>query len=509
MTTVPRIELMAALSLATDLALGAPLETGLATCLVATRFAKALGLDGDDARTVYHLALLRHIGCTAGNHELAAALGSEMGLHELIETRDFADPQHMLAALRGHAQGALPADRRAAALEQLPSALPLLVETTSGACEVAAMLAERFGFDSEVQAALIAFYERWDGGGIPGRLSGDAIPVAVRVVQVAEAAVGARERGDDAASWVLGLGGDRLDPQLATAFAKEPFSALPEARSRWDAVVGLEPSPRRGLATDALDTALQAIGEFADLRSPYLVGHSGRVADLASDAATAVGLPKRDVTLVRRAGWVHDLGRVAVSAGTWGRPGRLTRDEWERVRLHPYQTDRLLEGARALYEVRAVAALHHERLDGSGYARAVPAALIPAAARILAAADAFAAMTETRPHRAARSRDDAARELRAESRSGRLDGRAVEAVLEVAGHRPRRRYQVVGGLTAREIEVLGLLARGHSNREIAEALVVSRKTVDTHVQHVYAKAGVSTRAGATLFAMQHGLVSAV
>ena len=508
MTTVPRIELMAALSLATDLGLGSPLESGLATCLVATRFAKVLGLAVDDAHTVYHLALLRHIGCTAGNHELAAAFGSEMGLHELMGTVDFSDPEQLEVALAGYARASIPADRRPALTDRLPAVLPLIGETTSGACEVATMLARRFGYDGSLQAALLVFYERWDGCGIPGRLDREAVPLAVRVVQVAEAAVRARARSEDVSAWIRRRAGSTLDPGLAARFADEPgpLLAVLDTSSRWDAVVALEPAPRRSLSGAELDTALRAVGEFADLKSPWLVGHSVGVAELADGAAVAAGLPPAQVSAVRRAAWIHDLGRVAVSAGVWARPGALTRDEWERVRLHPYHTDRVLDGARSLQEVREIAALHHERLDGSGYTRGLPAGLLPFGARLLAAADVYAAMTEARAHRPAIDRDAAVRALRAESRAGRVDGRAAEAVLEAAGHRPRRRTEAVAGLTAREIEVLGLLARGNSNREIAGALVAALKTVDSHVQRIYAKVGVSTRAGATLFAMQHGLV---
>jgi DNA-binding NarL/FixJ family response regulator len=98
------------------------------------------------------------------------------------------------------------------------------------------------------------------------------------------------------------------------------------------------------------------------------------------------------------------------------------------------------------------------------------------------------------------------RELRAEVTAGRLDGAAVDAVLAAAGHRAPALRAWPAGLTAREVEVLGLLARGRSNRQIAAELVVSPKTVANHVEHIYSKLGVSSRASATLYATQHGLV---
>ena len=115
-------------------------------------------------------------------------------------------------------------------------------------------------------------------------------------------------------------------------------------------------------------------------------------------------------------------------------------------------------------------------------------------------------MMEPQPHRPALEPGRASGELRAEAKAGRLDGHAVSAVLKAAGHRAPARRDWPGGLTAREVEVLGLLARGHSNKEIAGRLIVTPKTVSNHVGHIYAKVGVSSRAAATLFATQHGLV---
>jgi DNA-binding CsgD family transcriptional regulator len=212
------------------------------------------------------------------------------------------------------------------------------------------------------------------------------------------------------------------------------------------------------------------------------------------------------VRTLRRAGYVHDLGRLGVSNAIWDKPGPLGAGEWERVRMHPYITERMLHQSEALAPLGAIAVQHRERLDGSGYPRGLAGSAIPRAARILGAADAYEAMREPRPHRPARSADEAAAELRAEVKAARLDAEAVEAVLGAAGHRVPRRRGGPAGLTPREVEVLQLVARGCSNRKIAEELVISPKTVANHVEHIYAKIDASTRAQASLFAMQHGLL---
>jgi HD-GYP domain-containing protein (c-di-GMP phosphodiesterase class II) len=203
---------------------------------------------------------------------------------------------------------------------------------------------------------------------------------------------------------------------------------------------------------------------------------------------------------------VHDLGRVAIGARIWQKPGPLNADEWEQVRLHPYHTERVLSRSPFLAAHAPVAGAHHERLDGSGYHRAAAGAELSLPARLLAAADAYRAMTEPRPHREPIAPERAAVILGEEARGGRLDADAVTAVVESAGQRAPR-IERPAGLTEREAEVVAMLARGLQTKQVARALGISVKTADRHVQNAYRKLGVSTRAAATLFAMEHGLLA--
>src|SRR5206468_1827171 len=246
--------------------------------------------------------------------------------------------------------------------------------------------------------------------------------------------------------------------------------------------------------------------DFVDLKSPYTLGHARAVADLAAVAGAQLGLSEADIRVLRRAGLAHDLGRLGISNSIWDKAGPLGPGEWERVRMHPYLTERMLHQSEALAPLGAIAVAHRERLDGSGYPRGLAGAAISRPARILGAADAYQAMREPRPHRPARSTDEAAAELRADVKAGLLDAEAVEAVLGAAGHRVSRRREGPAGLTAREVEVLRLLARGLSNKEIAERLVIAPKTAGNHIEHIYAKIGASSRAAASLFAIRHGLL---
>jgi DNA-binding CsgD family transcriptional regulator len=276
--------------------------------------------------------------------------------------------------------------------------------------------------------------------------------------------------------------------------------------SAWVETLACEPAPQVTLSGDAIDRALTAMGDFADLASPFLVGHSGGVARTCASSGRLFGLDASDVAATRRSALVHDVGRVAVPVKVWQKPGPLTPDEWEGVRLHAYHTERVLTRSPFLAALAAVATFHHERLDGSGYHRGVAAAGINRPARLLAAADAHHAMTEPRSYREALSLEQAAMALSQEVRAGRLDAEAEAAVIGASGQ-PVPQLERPAGLTEREAQVIGLLARGYQTKQVASALGISVKTADRHVQNTYAKIGFSSRAAAALFAMEHGLVT--
>lgn len=504
-------EVTASLSFATDLGMGQPMGYSLRSCLLAVRLADALGLNTDELRQTYYVGLLRLIGCTADAHISAAAFGDEVAARAFLTGIDWWNSSEVMTTLQRYLGAGLPAQARQRMLTAALAALPGLMGVAVAHCEVAQRLAERMGFGVDIQGLLRQIYERWDGQGIPHGLKGEAVARPVRVVQLAQdAEVFYRHGGVQAAvTMARERAGGAYDPELVAFFEQHAAQHLTglETKSVWDEVLAAEPRPWPFVTDAQLDETLRAMADFADLKSPYLAGHSSGVAMLAEAAAGRCKLSKIDIVTVRRAAFIHDLGRAGVSAGTWGKPGRLSDGEWEQVRLHPYYTERVLARSRTLEPLGSLAALHHERLNGSGYHRALPAALQPPTACILAAADAYYAMTEPRPHRPALTPEAAAAELRHEVQAGHLDGEAASAVLAAAGHRERlQRLVYPAGLSGREVEVLRLITRGLPTREIARLLVISEKTADHHIQHIYTKLGVSTRAAAALFAMQHGLV---
>lgn len=518
-STVRLAELIAALSLATDLGMGQPLEYALQVCLLSVRLGEALGLDEHELRDVYYLALLRHIGCNAETYTMAALFGDELAMRTDFASVDSANtPQIvtlMMRIIRQTHQGASPFDLVRLIAQAIVTSPQVMKEEYNGFCEVAQRLAARLGFGENMLHALGQVFQRWDGRGVTGAaIKGEQIVPSMRIVGLAQDVVTFHRLGGVEAATAMAQErkGKAYDPNMVECFCRKASLLLAgfEEEPSWEAVVSIEPGTHTYLSEAQFDTACQAVADFADIKSPYTLGHSSGVAELAAGAARHCGLPEADSVTLRRAGFLHDVGRVGVSAGIWGKPGPLSEREWERVRMHPYYTERILVRPAALAQLGVLASLHHERLDGSGYHRGLPASVLSPAARILAAADVYHAMTEPRPHRPARTPEAAASELRREVRAGLLDSEAVNAVLAAAGHRVRTtRRELVAGLSEREVEVLRLLARGNSMKQVAGLLTISEKTVDNHIQHIYNKIGVSTRAGATLFAMEQNLLTSV
>jgi HD-GYP domain-containing protein (c-di-GMP phosphodiesterase class II) len=503
-------ELVAALSLGVDLGFGQPMEHVLRQCLIALNLAERAGLDEESRGAVYYTALLVNVGCHTDAHEQAKWFGDDIALKSRKYDYDMRSVRASASAMRFLGSGHPPLHRFRLGIEFAISGHRELDGMIDHHAKMTRLLAEQLGLADAVLDGVGAAYERWDGRGWPGAVGGEDIPVAARIAQLAEFAEVAHRLGGVEASVALARerSGKQFDPMLSALLREEAGDILASADAvqTWDAVIAAEPALAVMASGDEFDSKLFAVASFVDLKSPYMLGHSAAVADLAAAAGAALNLPAENVRLLRRAGLVLGFGRLGVSNAIWDKPGSLGPGERERVRMQPYITERMLRQSAALAPLGALAAQHRERLDGSGYPRGVSGRSISRAARLLGAADVYQAMREPRPHRAARSADEAAVELRAEVRSGRLDGDAVEAVLSAAGHRVRRRASGVAGLTAREIEVLRLAARGLPSREIAQRLVMSPKTVGNHIEHIYIKIGVGSRAAASLFAVQHGLL---
>lgn len=502
-------DLLAALSLTTDLAMGQPPEKAIRACVLATELARHLELPEPEVADAYWTTLLKHLGCTATAHEEVDLFGpDDVGTRPVAERTDVARPAEMLGLFSIVGRGAGLGRVRYLA-RSVAGGKGAATAIMRAVCEVAAHMADRLGMAEGVRKALNESLERWDGKGAPQELRGEDVALAARIAEPAtQAVIFHRLGGTEAAvAMVERRAGGWFDPAVAEAFRAVGPSTLErlDRDDPWEAVLEAEPRPVRRIPPDRLDAIAEAFADMVDLKSSFTLGHSSEVAAFAAAAAERLRLS--DPAAVRRAALLHDLGRTAVGTGIWEKPGPLTTTEWEQVRLHPYQTERILARSTALAPIARIAGMHHERQNGSGYHHGASGEEVPIEARVLAAADAYQAMTQDRPHRRALSREAAAELLSSEARQGRLDPECTGAVLEATGATARRARPVwPAGLSDREVEVIRLVARGASNQEVADALVISRRTAEHHVQHIYSKIGVSTRAASAMFAMEHGLL---
>jgi HD-GYP domain-containing protein (c-di-GMP phosphodiesterase class II) len=503
---------VATLALGQDNAFGQPLESQMRSSVLASFLCEAAGHPRALRDTVHWVALLRYIGCTGHAHEVSAMFGDEIALRAQTLVHDAANPVEVIHdAIALASRGRSPAER--AELGELirREGRAWSVHNTASGCEVGDMLVARLGFGTDVREALRFTFERWNGAGFPQGARGEAIPLAMRIVHLAhdmeaigrllspaQALEAARDRRDRT-----------YDPALADLFVERGAAWFEQlgALDPWDAALELEPRPHRMLEGAALDEALTVAADFVDLKSPYMAGHSRRCAALCEEAARRLGLDEGDAVLLRRAALVHDFGTTAVPNSIWDKPGALTRAEFDRVELHPLLTEQMLRRS-PLAALSPVASAHHERCDGSGYHRRVR---VPAGelAAVLAAVDVYVGLTTERADRPAFAAGDAAEKVRELVARGELAPRPAEAVLAAAGHAgpsASLKRQNPGGLSERELDVLRLTAKGLITKQIADRLDISPKTADRHIQNIYQKIAVSTRAAAALWAAQNGVV---
>ncbi len=509
-------ELLAALGGITDMANGQPLETTLRVSLIGVRLAEVVGAPVEEARTVAYAGLLRFLGCTAYSHEEAKAMGGDdIATARLYAPVDFGSLRELGAAtLFGLAKESPLGERVGIVATAFGGASRMRHDYVVSQCEVARRLAERLGLPAGVDAALAAMHERFDGEGGPAGVGGEAIPRAARVVHIAhQIVIQAGHRGPGGGAAAAGVlkkrRGGQLDPALVDACLgawERVTDGLERATSVWDETMQRARAllPHDEAAPD-LDAVARAFGDYADMKSPVFLGHSGAVSALAGRAADHLELPKAEAAFVRTAGLLLDVGRVSVPNGVWEKPAPLSPSEWEQVRLHAYHGERVLLRHAELAPFARAVGEHHERRDASGYHRGASGSALSLGSQLLAAADVYVALLALRPHRAPFTRAGAREALESMAAAGSLDRRAVVAVLAASGHASRP-PPPDPRLTEREREVLRLIARGLTNKEIANSLDISTRTVQQHATNIYDKLGFRSRAGAALYATEQGLL---
>lgn len=506
------VDLLAALSRLADLGFGLQAGQSLRSAALAAVVARSLDLADDDVRAGMYTALLQHVGCVGYAHETVGLFGDEFATQMAAERTNLADPREVATTLvPALMRGRAPLDRARVAVISLTGRGKRFGQAyDTASCEVGRDAARRLGLSEAVQHSVYHSFEWWNGGGALGGLAGEAIPPGARLARMCATAVlfdtvGGSELAVDA---VQRRRGGILDPHLVDHFAGRAPALLAEvnAADPPQLVAAIEPQPAAMVAESQLADVATVCGDLADLKTPWTHGHARGVAALAHTAGMRLGLASTHRSALELAALLHDVGRVAVSTAVWEKPDQLNTHEWEQVRLHAYHSERIVAASEQLAPLAPLVGMHHERCDGSGYHRGCGRADLSMPARVLAAADAYQAMIHPRPHRPALAPQQAEHHLRDDAATGRFDPDAVDAVLAAAGHDAVVRRQHPAGLTDREVEVLGLLAEGCSNKQIAGQLVISPRTAEYHVDNVYTKIGVSSRAAAALFAMEHRLL---
>jgi HD-GYP domain-containing protein (c-di-GMP phosphodiesterase class II) len=505
-------ELLGRLSLAFDIANDFQHGKAVRSVVLAVELGALAGASDEELHDTFWVVLLAGLGCTGFAHdEGLVGAGDDRSVRRAFATSDIDDPiGTVLGAIRGVAPTAS-LGRRVNALVRLFGDRTLMTRFAHAMCETSIRLAAITGAGPRILAALNALCERWDGRGLPARLEGEALALPIRLQHIGHVAEVVHHRGGRAAAVavVRRRAGRHFDPTLAAVFIKEQkalFTAI-EDPLIFDRFLALERQPVAWADERAIENVARVLGIFADLKCPTFVGHSTGVAALAERAAGHLGLGVEEMRTLRCAAFLHDIGRVSVPNTIWNRPGPLAWEEWERVRMHSYYTERVLAPITTLGTIAEIAATAHERIDASGYFQHRGARSLPQLSRLLAAADVAFAMSEDRPHRPALDSTCVTRELLVEANKGRLDARSVDAVLASLGIGARvPPLPSLHGLSEREIQVLRLLAWGKTNKEIGKVLGISPRTVQIHVAHCYDKLGVSSRAGAAIWLVENDLV---
>lgn len=511
MVPVRLAELVGRLSLAFDIANNSLHGKAVRSVVLSVELGEKAGASKEELHDTFWVALLTNLGCTGFAHEeTVLGAGDDRSIRGAMASADVDDPVGSVrAAIRGVSSRAS-LTLRLQALWRLFGDPTVMQRYAHAMCDTSVRLAEILGAGPRILTALTEICERWDGRGRPERLKGEALVLPIRLQHMGHVLEIAHQRGRAAAvAENRRRAGRHFDPRLAEVFEREQealFAAL-EDPDIFQRFLRLEHEPVAWADEGRMDDLARVLGIFVDLKCPIFLGHSGGVAELAVRAAGHLGLGEEDRRLLRRAALLHDIGRLSVANGILARQGPLDWAEWEQVRLHSYYTERVLAASPALSAVAEIAVNAHERVDGSGYFQRRTGKALPLLARILAVADVAFAMSEERPHRSAHSPATIGRVLHEDARCGRLDPNAVEAVLAalgVAGNAPPTSSSQ--RLSQRELQVARLLARGQTNVQIGRQLGISSRTVQVHIAHIYQKLGVRSRAGATIWLVENGMI---
>ncbi len=400
-------EVISALSFALDLTEGQPMGHSVRSCVFGMRLAEEIGVPLAMRSDLYYALLMKDAGCSSNAARMVQILGTDdIKAKGDVKTTDWTrvgweSLQYALSHVRTGAPF----------LERVRALFSVAINQKENAkalvqirCERGAAIARRIGFSEATATAIHSLDELWNGTGQPDGLRGEEIPLFSRIMSLAQTVtVFHTAQGAAAAVEVARKRSGRwFDPDLVKAFCslakKETLWADVEDAAK--CVIKLEPPDGVLESTEAnLDNICLAFADVIDAKSPFTYRHSAGVAGTAVAIGRTLAMSESEVTLLRRAALLHDIGKLSVSNSILDKPGKLTDAEWAVVRKHPDYSHQVLKRIPNFGDLSEIAASHHEKLDGSGYYRNLDAAHLSLPSRILVVSDIYDALAARRPYR--------------------------------------------------------------------------------------------------------------
>jgi HD-GYP domain-containing protein (c-di-GMP phosphodiesterase class II) len=417
----PRLgEIISALSYALDLTEGQPMGHSINSCLIGMKVAKNLGFPERELHDLYFALLLKDTGCSSNAERMFEVFGGDdLKAKREVKLRDWTRVNvDGLRYLTRNMKAKSPAWERVMSIGQMALQRERRArEFTSIRCERGAQLAIRMGFSSRVAQAIRSLDELWNGKGHPKGIRGELIPMASRIMNLAQTmeVFAATESPAQALQVVRQRKGAWFDP--AVAQAAEPLEndaamwRVIRDRSARDEVVALEPGERVPATDAVIDTICETFAGIIDAKSSFNRNHSTRVAEVAVRIGRVMGFDDARLARLRRAGLLHDLGKLSIPNAVVDKTGGLTKEDRELVELHPHYSELILEKIPGFADIATIAGNHHEKLDGSGYPHKRRERELSVDSRVLAVADVYDAVISARAHRPAMLREKALAEM--------------------------------------------------------------------------------------------------
>jgi putative nucleotidyltransferase with HDIG domain len=401
-------EVIAALSYALDLTGGQPVGHASRSCVLGMRIGQELRLPVEQSSALFYGLLLKDLGCSTNASKMCYLLGSDdRAAKATLAKVDWSSIKQTIKAIVRLAVPHAPLRQRIARCIRVALTAPRVSrELVELRCERGAKIAHDLQLPDATASAIHALDEHWDGSGHPDGLRGEQIPLLARVVSLAQTVeIFATSSGlEEAYKVARKRKGTWFDPRLVKALmnfrSDERFWEMFYAEDPARLVAEFEPRDQ-GMRVDnsVLDRIAHGFALVIDAKSPWTFKHSEGVATIAAGIATTMGLPAGKIRDIRRAGLLHDVGKLGVSNLILDKPGKLNDGELDEMRKHTAHTYRILRQVAGFRDLASMAAAHHERLDGKGYHLGLNADQLGTPERILAVADMYEALTASRPYR--------------------------------------------------------------------------------------------------------------